>query len=76
MSAQLYQKCGDTLRVQGRSVVGTPVDFYVSIAGQFSGWIRGAPQLYHRLAGAFHARNRVGFDDLADQLMKEYPNGS
>lgn len=76
MTAQLYQKCGNALRVEDRSVVGTPVDFYVFIAGEFSGWIKGAPQLHRRLTQAFHARHREVFDSLVDQLMQEHPDGS
>ncbi len=76
MTAQLYQKCGNALRVEDRSVVGTPVDFYVFIAGEFSDWIKGAPQLHQRLTQAFHSRNRAGFDQLVDQLMQENPHGT
>lgn len=76
MTAQLYQKCGNTLHVEGRSVVGTPVDFYVLVVGKSSSWICGAPQLYQRLAQAFHSRNRASFDQLVDQLMREHPDGS
>jgi hypothetical protein len=76
MSTQVYSQCNGTLKVQERSVVGTPVDFYVFAAGKFSDWIKGAPQLHQRLTRAFHARNREAFDALVDQLMQEHPHGA
>lgn len=76
MTSQIYEKCGDTLRVQQRSVVGSPIDFYVVVADKFSGWIMGAPHLHQRLVSAFHSRNRGAFDALVDQLINEAPNGA
>lgn len=71
-TAPLYTKVGHSLRVGERSVIGTPIDFYVAIKDAASGWIKGAPHLYQRLERAFQARHRDVFDTLADQLMAEH----
>ena len=76
MTAQIYKKMGRQLQVADRSVIGSPVDFYVYAAGQWSGWIKGAPRIYERLSSAFHARNRQAFDALVDQLMEDHPCGT
>ena len=80
MTARVYSQINGSLKVGNRSVIGTPVDFYVFVAGNLHGkgsdWIKGAPHLYQRLVSAFHARNRAAFDALVDQLMKENPSGA
>lgn len=76
MTTRIYSQVNGSLKVEDRSVIGTPVDFYVFVANKASGWIKGAPHLHQRLVSAFHARNRAAFDALVDQLMKENPSGA